>query len=246
MKTTGDNPTAAAAAVTPTMTPLQRAFLALEQSRARVAALEAARSEPIAIIGLGCRAPGGVDDAASFWRLLEERRDAISAVPGDRFDIERYFDPDPDAPGTIATREGGFLEGVDRFDPGFFSISPREAQGMDPQQRLLLEVAWEALENAGQAPDRLEQRPPGSSSASPAATMRTCSWPAAIRGCSMPTSPPASPQHPVGSAVVPAGTAGTERDGGHGLLVVAGGGPPGLSRRCAPANAGWRWPAAST
>lgn len=143
------------------LTPLQRAFLALQEAQARVAALEGAAREPIAVIGLGVRAPGNVVDGASFWKLMHEQVDAIGPVPADRWDAEALFDPDPDVPGRIATRSGGFLGAVDGFDPGFFSIAPREAQGMDPQQRMLLEVAWEALENAGQAPDRLEHSATG-------------------------------------------------------------------------------------
>jgi acyl transferase domain-containing protein/NADPH:quinone reductase-like Zn-dependent oxidoreductase/ubiquinone/menaquinone biosynthesis C-methylase UbiE/acyl carrier protein len=144
------------ASSSPSLTPLQRAFLALEEARARVAALEGASREPIAIVGLGLRAPGGVTDADSFWRLLADGIDAIGPVPADRWPHERYYDPDPDKPGRIATRNGGFVAGADRFDAAFFGISPREADAMDPQQRLLLTVAWEALENAGQAPDQLD------------------------------------------------------------------------------------------
>jgi acyl transferase domain-containing protein/acyl carrier protein len=140
----------------PALSPLKRAFLALEAAQARVAALEAAAREPIAIIGLGCRVPGGANDAESFWRLMRDGVDAIGPLPADRWDTEALYDPDPETPGRIAARAGGFLGAVDGFDAGFFGIAPREAQGMDPQQRLLLEVAWEALENAGQAPDRLE------------------------------------------------------------------------------------------
>jgi acyl transferase domain-containing protein/acyl carrier protein len=113
-------------------------------------------SEPIAIIGIGCRFPAGANDPESFWRLVTEGREAISDVPPDRWDIDAFYDPNPDAPGKMSTRRGGFLSGIDRFDPEFFGISPREAAGMDPQQRLLLEVAWEALEHAGQSADLLE------------------------------------------------------------------------------------------
>jgi acyl transferase domain-containing protein/acyl carrier protein len=112
-------------------------------------------AEPIAIIGMGCRFPGGVVDAESFWSLLENGIDAIREVPRERWDIDAYFDPDPQAPGKTYTRWGGFLDRIEDFDASFFGISPREAAGMDPQQRLLLEVAWEALEDAGIAPPSL-------------------------------------------------------------------------------------------
>jgi acyl transferase domain-containing protein/acyl carrier protein len=105
--------------------------------------------EPIAIVGIGCRFPGGVRDAASLWRLLEEGRDAISSIPEDRIDVERYYDPHPALPGHMATRWGGYLDDIRGFDAAFFGISPREAERMDPQQRLVLESAWEALEDAG-------------------------------------------------------------------------------------------------
>lgn len=141
--------------MTASLTPLQRAFLALQEAEARIGALQAEATAPIAIIGLGCRAPGGVTDADSFWTLLDEGRDAVRPPPKSRWDHDALYDPDPDAPGRIAARGGGFIDDIDQFDADFFSCSPREAEGMDPQQRLLLEVCWEALENAGQAPDRL-------------------------------------------------------------------------------------------
>lgn len=113
-----------------------------------------AKNEPIAIIGIGCRFPGA-NDPAAFWQLLRNGVDAIREVPADRFDAHAFYDADPATPGKMNTRWGGFLEQVDQFDPGFFGISPREALRMDPQQRLLLEVTWEALQDAGQVPERL-------------------------------------------------------------------------------------------
>jgi acyl transferase domain-containing protein/acyl carrier protein len=111
-------------------------------------------NEAIAVIGIGCRFPGAAGPAA-FWQLLCEGRDTITEIPAARWDLNALYDPDPDAPGTMSTRWGGFLEHVDQFDPHFFCISPREAARMDPQQRLLLEVSWEALEHAGLAPDNV-------------------------------------------------------------------------------------------
>jgi acyl transferase domain-containing protein/NADPH:quinone reductase-like Zn-dependent oxidoreductase/NAD(P)-dependent dehydrogenase (short-subunit alcohol dehydrogenase family)/acyl carrier protein len=129
---------------------LQRALSAVKDLRARLATAEHANTEPIAIIGIGCRFPGGARDPESFWRLLSDGVDAIGEVPADRWDADAYYDADPQAAGKITTKQGGFLDQVDRFDAAFFRIAPREAVHLDPQHRLLLEVAWEALERAGQ------------------------------------------------------------------------------------------------
>ena len=134
---------------------LQQALRAVEDAQARLAASDVAKREPIAIVGMGCRFPGGADDPERCWDLLREGRDATRDVPADRWDADAYYDPDPEAVGKMITRRGGFLDRVDLFDPAFFGISPREAQTLDPQQRLLLEVAFEALEDGGLAPDQL-------------------------------------------------------------------------------------------
>ncbi|WP_437819486.1 SDR family NAD(P)-dependent oxidoreductase [Sorangium sp. So ce1078] len=143
----------------PTVAAIARYLLdrALPAAAPRAAASpgDALRDEPIAIVGAGCRFPGGARDPASFWRLLEQEVDAIREVPGDRWDIDAFYDPDPDAKGKMTSRWGGFLDELDRFDAAFFGISPREAASIDPQQRLLLEVTWEALEDAGQTLDQL-------------------------------------------------------------------------------------------
>jgi acyl transferase domain-containing protein len=111
--------------------------------------------EPIAIIGIGCRLPGASNPEA-FWRLLHDGVDAITEVPAERWDIDALYDPNPKVPGKMSTRWGGFIEqGAAMFDANFFGISPREAERMDPQQRIALEVAWEALEDAALAPDKL-------------------------------------------------------------------------------------------
>jgi acyl transferase domain-containing protein/NADPH:quinone reductase-like Zn-dependent oxidoreductase/NAD(P)-dependent dehydrogenase (short-subunit alcohol dehydrogenase family) len=107
------------------------------------------QKDRIAIIGIGCRFPGGVNDAESFWKLLIEGRDAITDVPADRWNVERYYDPEPGIDGKTFAKRGGFLDQIDQFDPQFFGISPREARYVDPQHRLLLETAWEAIEDAG-------------------------------------------------------------------------------------------------
>jgi acyl transferase domain-containing protein/acyl carrier protein len=135
---------------------LQDALSAIERLQAKLAATESAAREPIAIVGLGCRLPGGAKDAASYWDILSEGRDVVSEVPSDRWDVDAYYDPDPTRLGKARTKSGGFLDRIDGFDPSFFGMSPREATGLDPQQRLLLEVAWEALENAAIPPDTLD------------------------------------------------------------------------------------------
>jgi len=135
------------------LTPKRLALLALELHD-QVEAMRARAHEPVAVVGFACRFPGA-SDIESFWELLRDGRDAIGEVPKNRWDIDAYFDPDPDRPGHMAVRAGGFLADVAGFDAGFFGIAPREALSMDPQQRLLLEVAWEALEHAGIAADRL-------------------------------------------------------------------------------------------
>ena len=105
--------------------------------------------ESVAIIGIGCRFPGGVNDAEAFWKLLEDGRDAVCDVPADRWNVERFYDAEPGIVGKTVAKRGGFIDGIDQFDPQFFGISPREAPYIDPQQRLLLETAYEAIEDAG-------------------------------------------------------------------------------------------------
>src|SRR6516225_6860856 len=107
------------------------------------------QKDRIAIIGTGCRFPGGINNTESFWKLLIEGREAVSDVPPDRWNVERYYDPEPGIVRKTFAKRGGFLDQIDQFDPQFFGISPREAPYVDPQHRLLLETAWEAIENAG-------------------------------------------------------------------------------------------------
>jgi acyl transferase domain-containing protein/NADPH-dependent curcumin reductase CurA/acyl carrier protein len=128
---------------------------------ARLRTLEEARSEPIAIVGIGCRFPGHSNGVEAFWRMLEGGVDAIAEVPPDRWDVDRFYDPDPATPGRTYARWGGWVDQVDRFDARLFGISPREAIQLDPQQRAILEVTWEALEEGGLSPEDLRDTPVG-------------------------------------------------------------------------------------
>ncbi|MEN9866425.1 MAG: hypothetical protein RL748_2015, partial [Pseudomonadota bacterium] len=134
---------------------LKKAITVIDQLEGRLKKEIDARSEPIAIIGMACRLPGGVQTPEQYWQLLSQGIDAISEVPSARFDINQYYDPDSAAAGKISSRHGGFISGVDQFDASFFGITPREAATLDPQQRLLLEVSWEAMEDANILPERL-------------------------------------------------------------------------------------------
>jgi myxalamid-type polyketide synthase MxaE and MxaD len=114
------------------------------------------QSHAVAIVGIGCRFPGGVADPAGFWQLLLEGRDAVGEIPTERIDIAHFFDPRPATPGRMSSRWGGYLQGIEDFDAAFFGIAPREAERMDPAQRLVLETAWESLEDAQIDPAHLE------------------------------------------------------------------------------------------
>ena len=137
------------------LSPTKRALLAIQQLQAKVDALEQAQREPIAVVGMSCRLPGGAESPAAFWRLLEDKREAIAPIPDDRWDSNHYYSSNPDEPGKVITQYGGFVPHLYDFDAAFFRISPREAIALDPQQRLSLELGWEALEHAGIAADRL-------------------------------------------------------------------------------------------
>ncbi len=137
-----------------TLSAVKLALLANER-RAQLGDVDPLTAEPVAIIGMGCRLPGGAGTPEAFWEILHHGVDVITEVPADRWDVDEFYDLDALRAGHMNTRWGGFVDGIDQFDAAYFGISPREAAHMDPQQRMVLEVAVEALERAGQSNDRL-------------------------------------------------------------------------------------------
>ena len=135
-------------------TPLQKAFAAIQLLKEQLDRSKQQLQEPIAIIGMSCRAPGA-NNPEELWQLIRDGKDAITDIPKSRWDAQQYYDPRPGTPGKSYTLRGGFVENIEGFDADFFTVSAREAEGMDPQQRLLLEVAWEALENSNIPPSSL-------------------------------------------------------------------------------------------
>ena len=137
------------------LSPIKQALLEIRRLRGQVAAYEAADAasrEPIAIVGMALRMPGGISTPEAFWKVIEEGKSCVTEVPTERWNIDEFFSADPTSAGKMSSRYGAFLDDIDKFDAEFFGISPREAEKMDPQHRLLVEVAWESLEDAGITP----------------------------------------------------------------------------------------------
>ena len=214
------------------------------RSAAQLASAVTTRTdEPIAIVAVSCRFPGAPDPEA-FWELLSGGVDAIREVPEDRFDIDEFYDPDPETPGKTYTRFGGFLDGIDGFDPEFFGISPREAVWIEPQQRLMLETVWEGLERAGlSAGGACAAAEPASSWAWPPTSTRIC-CPRSRSTRSSRTSSPAtrSTPFPVGS---PSRSDSKDRRW-RSTPRAARPWWPSIrpARHCTRVTATWRWPAA--
>ena len=133
----------------------KRALVALKEMQSKLENIKYEQREPIAIVGMACRFPSGVNSPESLWKILHQGIDTITEVPKNRWNINDYYDSKAESPGKIYTNQGGFIDEIDTFDPEFFSISPRETHSLDPQQRLLLEVSWEALENAHQVSEKI-------------------------------------------------------------------------------------------
>lgn len=134
---------------------LRKKVVESQKLRNQLDSIDRIHIEPIAIVGMGCRLPAGVDSPESYWKFLYEGIEGISEVPIERWDVDEFYNPNPETVGKMVTRKGGFIKDAGFFDAPFFGVSPREARAMDPQQRLLLEVVWEALERSGIAPELL-------------------------------------------------------------------------------------------
>ena len=228
---------------------ITEALRKIDDLTARLEIAEQGDTEPIAVVGIGCRLPGGADTPDRFWRMLQDGESGIVAVPAERWDADAFFADDHSIPGTIVSKQGGFLTSwrPDEFDAEFFGISPREAAAMDPQQRLLLEVTWEALENAGITAPMIR-----GTQTSVFVGMTTYDYTLTLAG--RPAAGRGRPTRPVRQrgelrrrplVLLPrcARPRGRAR---HGLLIVAGSPSTWPARACAAARATRRWWPGST
>ena len=140
------------------LSPSKQALLKIRELKKQLAESKHCANEPIAVVSMACRFPGGINTPEEFWESLDQQKDLVGEVPSDRWDLEAFFDDNPDIPGKMYARKGAFLDQIDLMDPEFFGISPREATWVDPQQRLLMEVGWEAIERARWLPEKIASR----------------------------------------------------------------------------------------
>ena len=205
--------------------------------------MDSAGFTSIAVIGMACRLPGGIDSPERLWEALLRGDDLVTEVPPDRWDADEYYDPQPGVPGRSVTKWGGFLDDVAGFDSEFFGINEREATAIDPQHRLLLETSWEAMEHAGLTPETMADSLTGVFVGLDARRLPTAGRRCARRGGAVRLHRQQL-QHGVRADRLRAGRPRSRADGGHRMFVWSDRGAPGLSQPASTVKATSPWPVA--